>query len=391
MKRVLILIVIILLFLTGLSLAEETSNQDIHILLSNRLDTIHAYFQEKPFSFTLLTLPPPIYYINKIDFTGIYSPHHGKFGAIKIGPSGLVDPRVVYHEYIHALINKIHPKLTNYRTYQSEAIEEGLPQYFACSYANDPKFMWGKEERTLANILSFPGDVKFETYQDSYILCGALWDMRERINNPLEADFLVYKAIYFKPKNFADMLTAILSVNDKYYGNNDNNLSNDPWSNRILNSFNKHGITMKTTGKAYSAKLIKKSQKLSTSPGEKVVLWAKFTNTGPAAWYNSKDIKRSDIDPLETREIWLSKIYKKIDLGYASNIKKSKKIARLQEKKVKLNETGTFKVVFKAPRKKGTYKYTFNPQALLSPGDNPPFAKKAYTMNADVSWEITVK
>jgi hypothetical protein len=291
---------------------------------------------------------------------------------------------------MHALINKVFPQLSNYRTYQSEAIEEGIPQYFACSYSDNANFNWGEEKRTLEDKLNYPEDVKFDPYKDSYILCGALWGLRESINNPIVTDFLVYQALYYKPKNFAEILTSILKVNDQYYGNYDNNLTNDAWSQKIIDIFSSHGITNDTPDTVYSAELIKKSEVFSVKAGSNIVLWAKFQNTGPATWYNSSIIPRNESDPVEKREIWISKVYQKTEYGYTPSQIKSTKIAKLIEEKVKLNETGTFKITMKVPNKKGTYIFTFTPQALLTGNNNSPFSPHIYNMRTSVTWEIMV-
>ncbi len=175
---------------------------------------------------------------------GCGSWYNAKLHTIELGRGGCgngnfsLSSDVIYHEYAHGAVNSIY-YLKNIPGSESGALNEALADYFAVSKNNDPLF--GEQSlarvRNIKNNLTLHSDWTGNLHQDSLIISGALWDMREKLGQET-ADQLIFDALFFYPQSFEDMLYSLILADD-----NDRNVHNGtPHLQEILNAFNKHGI-----------------------------------------------------------------------------------------------------------------------------------------------------
>jgi Zn-dependent metalloprotease len=145
---------------------------------------------------------------------------------------------VIYHEYGHGITDFL------YRPYApSGAMHEAFSDYFACTITDEPLIgegvVGGGYFRTLANTLRYPEDLTGEVHDDSRILSGALWELRQALAPDIRlADSLFHYARYGKADNFVDYFYDVLETDD-----DDGNLTNGtPHYYEILEAFGNHGI-----------------------------------------------------------------------------------------------------------------------------------------------------
>lgn len=138
---------------------------------------------------------------------------------------------VVFHEYTHNVIFHLYGydwiEPTNNPFTQGAAMEEGLPDYFACSFNNNSDE--GEDvgvNRELNNSKRYPNDFQtydsaWAPYNNSVIISGACWSLRQSIGSTI-ADFIVFKALQMSPHphNFADLQTNITVADDQRYQGN---------------------------------------------------------------------------------------------------------------------------------------------------------------------------
>ncbi len=136
---------------------------------------------------------------------------------------------VVYHEYTHLVINERFSIITHGEprsigefgdTQEGSSMDEALADYFAASFTNDPVV----HDRDLRNGVPYPAiDFDFDRYSGSAILSGALWDLRERLDAPNEAqpeapitDALVFAALDVLVGAAVDDPHAVYHIPDFY-------------------------------------------------------------------------------------------------------------------------------------------------------------------------------
>lgn len=126
---------------------------------------------------------------------------------------------VLFHEYSHDVIEHIYGSQIRYLgDIQGAAMEEGLADYFACTFANDPLYSEDVDPnyRNLVNSLAW--DINREYHLNGQVIGGALWNTRQAAG-PAVADYLVFKALQLAPhaKNFQDLLFNMLKVDLSSY------------------------------------------------------------------------------------------------------------------------------------------------------------------------------
>ena len=131
--------------------------------------------------------------------------------------------------------------ITYYNYDQGSAMDEGLADYWACTYNNDPV---EAEDcgvgRDLQNTDTYPTDYdsspSADPHQNGLIVSGACWDMRQSIGATIASD-LVFGALEMSPHayNFDDFETNVITMDDESYEGN--HLS------QIQAAFNNHGIS----------------------------------------------------------------------------------------------------------------------------------------------------
>ncbi|MBF0499610.1 MAG: M36 family metallopeptidase [Candidatus Riflebacteria bacterium] len=165
--------------------------------------------------------------------------------AIYIGDGGdrfyplAREESVMYHEYAHAVVDKIVPLRGN----EGDAMNEGQADYFACSFSGEPRigeYVASKMNRpylrTVENKTHYPEDIKHEPHDDGQIWSATLWDLRNKIGASV-SDLIIFKS-YFVMKaepNFVDGLLAMLQVDKDNFGG--------VYHNAIVEVFQNRGIT----------------------------------------------------------------------------------------------------------------------------------------------------
>ena len=160
---------------------------------------------------------------------------------------------VVYHEYTHNVIYNLYGSFIG-NTYgsQGSAMDEGLADYFACTFNNDA--IEGEDvgvNRNLNNTKRFPNDYDpndntADPHMNGLIISGACWSMRQAIGSNV-SDNLVFTALQISPHayNFNDFLSNILIADYSNYGATHHY--------QIRSAFNNHGITAPYSGSIISS------------------------------------------------------------------------------------------------------------------------------------------
>lgn len=145
-----------------------------------------------------------------------------KFGTYR-GVNWALYSDVVYHEYAHCVIYHIYDGWIEGNR-EACAMDEGFPDYFACSMNNDP--LWGDGingvpdlPRNLDNDLRRPDDWEGgDCHLNGRIIAGACWDMRQSIGDET-TDKLVFEALQYEPQAywFDDFADNVLFVDSIFY------------------------------------------------------------------------------------------------------------------------------------------------------------------------------
>jgi Zn-dependent metalloprotease len=153
-------------------------------------------------------------------------------GAAQGGMNDLArDAETIYHEYTHAVIDRIVPLGVQTDDFGS-AMNEAYADYFACTPFKDPhigEWIAGSSEgvRNLDNQRVYPTDVNHpatgapEAHYTGMIWGGALWDLHNRLGNVV-ADQIIFHSLYYLPQNgnanFAIGYDALRDADQELYG-----------------------------------------------------------------------------------------------------------------------------------------------------------------------------
>ncbi|MFH0948907.1 MAG: hypothetical protein V1802_00285 [Candidatus Aenigmatarchaeota archaeon] len=151
---------------------------------------------------------------------------------------------VIYHEYGHAINQKLNPSIPIGSIDQGGAIQEGMADYWACTLNNDPNVNEGFYSglpaplRNCSSDNKYPDDyLAYNPHYSGMIVSGTLWDIREVLGQEY-FDRLLVNAMRLKPKSFIELPSALLIADD-----NDADLSDEtPNFDTICDSFFSHGI-----------------------------------------------------------------------------------------------------------------------------------------------------
>ncbi len=152
----------------------------------------------------------------------------------------------VYHEYSHNVIYQANGYFLGDNKYgDGRAIDEGLADYYSCSFRNDP-IRYASNRRLDTKIKYYPpgppNDDTHESHTRGQIVGGACWDLSHKSDMSLNyVNALVYEAIVNMgfEETFGDFMDEILSADD-----NDGNIFNGtPHDDQICDAFvNDHAI-----------------------------------------------------------------------------------------------------------------------------------------------------
>jgi Zn-dependent metalloprotease len=212
------------------------------------INRIHDFFRET-FGFTERDAPLPVIVgypafdertgrvLNRPMDNAFFSPFKQRLaigtgvGRASGGLNNLArDADVLYHEYTHAVIDRI-TELGVVEHDLGRAMGEAYADYFACTLFSDPDMgEWSVNSqsgmRNLNNNHRFPNDIYHpgtgapEEHYTGLIWGGALWSLREAVGQQA-ADPIVFTSLYFLPKagnaNFQIGLTALLQADESLF------------------------------------------------------------------------------------------------------------------------------------------------------------------------------
>ncbi len=197
------------------SYKREESNVFYHV------NVIHDFFTKgSPFN------------INSMDYPAIATVEYGSesgnafsdgtniylFAAGGAYESTAVLSDVVYHEYTHSVVDHVYTTDLPYEG-ESGALNEGWADYFACTVNNNSIVAEGfyvssvNGFRNINNTYRYPVDIVGEVHDDSRIISGAMWDLREILGAEL-ADELILRGMKLEPQDFREYFEDILIVDD---------------------------------------------------------------------------------------------------------------------------------------------------------------------------------
>ncbi|MBI5244779.1 MAG: hypothetical protein HY922_14010 [Elusimicrobia bacterium] len=228
----------------------------------------HDYFTAGPNSSNSISLDKPLLVMAHMG-TGagginnsFYDPV-GKFIGIGDVSQFAQDGSIIYHEYVHYVVDQIFPILG---FGQDGAISEGLSDYFPASALNNSRIggyvFGGGAEGALRNIDStavnnfkgFPQNWTGEQHSDGLILSEPLWEIRKSlmggplgaVNGRRCADQLVFRSLFFFPDNFRDFLEAMLQVSQRASALAPACIGDMQHDGLIAGQFHTHGIVEDT-------------------------------------------------------------------------------------------------------------------------------------------------
>lgn len=160
---------------------------------------------------------------------------------------------VVYHEYTHAVTSKIYDGVFFPYYMEPGAMNEAWSDYFGCVLSPSQSPLVGDGGllpsypdglRTLDNTYRRETDFSNEVHFDSQMVSGALWEVRQLIDQQIDAnvcDEIVHFGRYAHPQTFEEYLLAILVEDDTRHS--DYYLGNGtPHAEAIYTGFGNHGI-----------------------------------------------------------------------------------------------------------------------------------------------------
>ena len=132
----------------------------------------------------------------------------------------------IYHEYVHAVIYKMHNRFIG-SSGQGRALDEGMADYFACSFLNDSTHEFAGtalyRELNPHSVKKYPRDYNSTSspYQRGLIPAGACWDLRIDLGQS-SADEIIFAALEMdspRANTFQRFFDNVLLADDDLNGN----------------------------------------------------------------------------------------------------------------------------------------------------------------------------
>jgi len=163
---------------------------------------------------------------------------------IKVTPDGCKYAGLVYHEFAHNVLFRARGGFIGYPAEYTDgyALDEGLADYYSCSFKNDPKWCYASV-RWLNNKLKYspppsgpPYDEEDKAHYRGQIIGGACWDLRGYIGTDI-VDDLVYDVV----DNYTGWLDTFGNFMDDIFLSDDDNgniYDGTPHDDEIFDAFN---------------------------------------------------------------------------------------------------------------------------------------------------------
>ena len=256
-----------------LSYNKEESNVFYHI---NRA---HDFFiKGSPFDISSMNYQTIAY----VQYTGTCNAFSDGMNVYFFGKGGGCEATslysdIIYHEYTHSVVDHVYTTTLPYRD-ESGALNEGWADYFASSINGNPciaEGFYGDCLRNLTDIYRYPEDIMGEVHDDSRIVAGASWDLKQALGADI-ADALFINAMKLEPFNFSEYLDDIIVADD----NNGNLADGTPHLFDICTAFYKnHGIY---SSSCYIYYPVEPTVNLIENPGFEsgLVNWTNYSSNG---------------------------------------------------------------------------------------------------------------
>ncbi|MDP2208408.1 MAG: T9SS type A sorting domain-containing protein [Bacteroidota bacterium] len=179
---------------------------------------IHNFYRGSPFSYTGMDYQMKATVGLGTDRNGAADGTNIFFGS-QGGQLWARSSDVVYHEYTHNTIYRIYGGwIGSGGNTQASAMDEGISDYFACTFNNDP--LMGEDvliDRNLNND-TFTWDPDKGPHWNGQVIGGAVWDFREVVSRNV-ADNLAFKALQVVPRarDFPTYLYNIMVADNGTY------------------------------------------------------------------------------------------------------------------------------------------------------------------------------
>jgi parallel beta-helix repeat protein len=161
---------------------------------------------------------------------------------MEMTPDGCKYAGLVYHEFSHNVLYQSRGYWMGWPNIYTDgyALDEGLADYYACSFKNDPKWCYASSRR-LDTKMKYsppgpPNDIYHEGHYRGQIIGGACWDLKGYIGNAL-VDDLVYDVV----DNYTGYLDRLGDFMDNIFLSDDDNgniYDGTPHDNEIFDAFN---------------------------------------------------------------------------------------------------------------------------------------------------------
>lgn len=209
----------------------------------------------------------------------------------------------IIHEYTHAVTHRIAPNIVeNSKTHpECGALCEGLADYFACSFNNNPlvqptgrnandEFTYDDFKNSTSDSLNDFGYIHY----NGQIILSLLWELRSRTINSKVCDRLIFDAlaVYPPPENFNTFGVNMLLADD-----NDNYLSNGTThSDSIIKVFEARKVVLPKFDEERPTVYLRTATKLSTLTDSKMYYYFELIDNGSGIDRNSIIVKLSGVE-----------------------------------------------------------------------------------------------
>lgn len=141
------------------------------------------------------------------------------------------EDKIIYHEYVHAIIFDIEPGIESLDGFEEGAISEGVPDYFAASYTNRAKILdYAKPDiqrditSPLASTYSEYLNLELNAHDGSEFFSSILWSIRNdaAMSSASHMDQLVMDALQDigSSPDFIDFRDALMTADQSDCGGN---------------------------------------------------------------------------------------------------------------------------------------------------------------------------
>ncbi|MBI4064367.1 MAG: hypothetical protein HY401_08730 [Elusimicrobia bacterium] len=230
----------------SLTFQNESSSAATNVL--KHLEEIQGYFTSGSSRYDLILATRPA--VAHVNFgsqlaNAFFDPESdalffGEGGSANSNRNTALATDVIFHEYTHLVIDHIY-NIANFG--HDGALSEALADYFATDAFNNlfspspakttfGEWAFAASSRQLQQSTpkTYPANWTGEIHDDSLIVSGALWDLRNSVLGSTQTKNLVRDALFYFPDSFQSFYEALITT------------SAGRFNSTITSAFNSHGI-----------------------------------------------------------------------------------------------------------------------------------------------------